>query len=88
MVYMYMRMDPKTGEIDAQYKEAIDAEVKKTGEDLNAGSIDAADSKNASQGVTANTVVDSSSKRSSNQTINIMGPTTGLATANELRFQG
>jgi hypothetical protein len=87
-LYEYAGMDPKTGEIDAQYKEAIDAEVKKTGEDLNAGSIDAADSKNASQGVTANTVVDSSSKRSSNQTINIMGPTTGLATANELRFQG
>ena len=87
-LYEYAGMDPKTGEIDAQYKEAIDAEVKKTGDDLNNASIENESNKSKSDGVTANTVVDSSSKRSSNQTINIMGPTTGLATANELRFQG
>lgn len=87
-LYEYAGMDPKTGEIDAQYKEAIDAEVKKTGDDLNNASIENESNKSKSDGLTANTAVDNSTKSSSNQTINIMGPSLGLATANELRFQG
>ena len=87
-LYEYAGMDPKTGEIDAQYKEAIDAEVKQTGEDLNQASIENETNKAQSGGVSQQAVIDSSTKSSSAQTINIMGGGMPLATSNELRFQG
>tara|TARA_B100000902_G_scaffold66553_1_gene72949 strand:+ start:338 stop:2134 length:1797 start_codon:yes stop_codon:yes gene_type:complete len=86
-LYRYAGIDPKSGEIEAQYKESIDSEVKKTGEDLNAASIENDANKNKSSGTNQSAVIDQSSKLSSAQTINIMGGGMNLATANELKFQ-
>jgi hypothetical protein len=87
-IYDYAGINKDTGEMKPLENSIFDTVKKDTGDQLNNASIENESNKSKSDGLTANTAVDNSTKSSSNQTINIMGPSLGLATANELRFQG
>lgn len=87
-IYDYAGINKDTGEMKPLENSIFDTVKKDTGDQLNNASIENESNKSKSDGLTANTAVDNSTKSSSNQTINIMGPSLGLSTANELRFQG
>ena len=86
-IYDYAGINKDTGEMKPLENSIFDTVKKDTGDQLNNASIENESNKSKSDGLTANTAVDNSTKSSSNQTINIMGGQP-LATANELRFQG